>query len=76
MDTIKNGIDMLQKPFESKADFTVRDLKINRMFLDVLLYSVGGLAVGALLMKGRGPMGFCAGVAGSWKLRGHVEGLE
>jgi len=46
------------------------------MVLDVFLYSVAGLTAGAFIFRGRIPIGFCAGAAGSWKLRGYVEELE
>jgi hypothetical protein len=43
------------------------------MMLDFTLYSLAGLAVGAVLFKGRGPMGFIGGAAGVWKMREHME---
>ena len=43
------------------------------MMLDALLYSLSGLAVGALIFKGKIPMGYCSGFAGAWSMRGHVE---
>jgi hypothetical protein len=46
------------------------------MFLEVLLYSIAGLTVGGILFRGRIPIGFCGGMAGAWKLRGHIEGNE
>jgi hypothetical protein len=44
--------------------------------LDFSLYTIAGMTIGAILFKGKLPIGFCGGAAGTWKLRGHIEGGE
>jgi hypothetical protein len=72
MDSLQNCVDRIQKPFASKEEFLKRDVLINRMVVDALVYSALGLAAGALLFRGKVPMGFCAGAAASWKIRDHI----
>lgn len=68
-----NSMDKLHKPFKSREEFLEKDVKINAMMLDFTLYAVAGLAVGVLLFKGKTPIGFMGGAAGTWKLRDHIE---
>lgn len=65
-------MDRIQKPFESREDFLHKDLKINKMVIDTTLYSLAGLALGAIIFKGKVPMGYCGGAAGVWALKDHI----
>ena len=46
------------------------------MMLDTMIWSFGGLAIGALVFRGKAFMGYCSGAAGMWKFRGHLENAE
>lgn len=43
------------------------------MVLDTTLYSLVGLAIGAIIFKGKIPIGFCGGAAGVWKLKENID---
>lgn len=43
------------------------------MVLDFGSYAIAGLTVGALIFRGKLPIGFLGGMAGTWKLRDHIH---